>query len=45
MFFKFMLRQKEGAIRFDHFKIRGVKLQEALAVTRGQLEFEDCILE
>ena len=38
--FQIYVETKRRGYSFDHSKIRGVKLQEALAVTRGQLEFE-----
>jgi len=38
--FQIYVEAKRRGYSFDHSKIRGVKLQEALAVTRGQLEFE-----
>ena len=38
--FQIYVEAKRRGYSFDHFKIRGVKLQGALAVTRGQLEFE-----
>ena len=38
--FQIYVEAKRRGYSFDHSKIRGVKLQETLAVTRGQLEFE-----
>jgi hypothetical protein len=38
--FQIYVEAKRRGYSFDHSKIKGLKLQEALAVTRGQLEFE-----
>jgi len=38
--FQIYLEAKRRGYSFDYSKIRGVKLQGALAVTRGQLEYE-----
>jgi len=42
--FQIYLEAKRRGYSFDYSKIRGVKLRGALAVTRGQLEYEFVLL-